>query len=238
VWIITDWYRTQGYFNSGGWRATWAGEGGGTLINQNPHQLDLLQWLVGMPNRVWSACYFGKKRDIEVEDEATIYFEYPDGAVGLYMTTVSEFPGTNRLEIAGNKGKIVYENGKITVQRTTIPEEEYNADLSNRFGPIPMMDEEVIEVPAGNAAKGRIAIIENWIDAATTGAPLIVPGQEGINSLTLSNAAYLSSWNQQWVELPFDEKLFYDKLQEKKANSVYVKKTINDMNTAIEKSYH
>lgn len=113
VWIITDWYRTQAYFNSGGWRATWAGEGGGTLLNQNSHQLDLFQWIGGMSKRVRASCYWGKNRDIEVEDEATAYFEYENGAVGLYMTSVSEYPGTNRLEIAGDQGKLVYENNKI-----------------------------------------------------------------------------------------------------------------------------
>lgn len=238
VWLITDWYRTQGYFNSGGWRATWAGEGGGTMINQNPHQLDLMQWLVGMPKRVWSACYFGKNRDIEVEDEVTAYFEYENGAVGLYMTTVSEFPGTNRLEIAGNKGKLVYENGKITIQKTSMTEEEFNADESHTFGPIPMEPEEVFEVSTGDANKGRREIIENWIDAATTGAPLLVPGYEGIKSLTLSNAIYLSTWNQEWIDLPLDEDAFYEKLQEKIAASVYVKKTTKTADTDMEKSFH
>jgi predicted dehydrogenase len=112
-WNITDWYRSQAYYDSGSWRATWAGEGGGVLLNQCPHQLDLLQWLFGMPKRVRGFCYFGKYRDIEVEDEATAYLEYENGATGTYITTVGEFPGTNRLEISGNKGKIVFENKVI-----------------------------------------------------------------------------------------------------------------------------
>lgn len=220
VWLITTWYRTQAYYNSGGWRATWAGEGGGTLINQNPHQLDLMQWFAGMPDRVWSSCYFGKNRDIEVEDEVTAYFEYPNGAVGLYMTSVSEFPGTNRLEIAGDRGKLVYEDGRITLYKTEISEPEYNQEGSHKSGPIPM-NVTTFEIPDGDAGVGRVEIINNWIDAALNNAPLIAPGYEGIKSLEITNALYLSSWNQEWVTLPIDEDTYYEKLQEKIKNSSF-----------------
>lgn len=237
VWIITDWYRTQGYYNSGTWRATWAGEGGGTLLNQNPHQLDLLQWIGGMPKRVRASCYCGKNRDIEVEDEATAYFEYENGAVGLYMTSVSEFPGTNRLEIAGDRGKLVYENDKITFYRTTVSEEEYNKDLTRTFGAIPMWKcdvEYTTEDPEDRLPK----MINNWVDAALNGTELIAPGEEGINSLLISNAIYLSSWNDNWVEIPFDEDEFYDKLQERIAKSTYVKQAVVERTVDISASFH
>ena len=225
VWIITNWYRTQAYFDCGDWRATWAGEGGGTLINQNPHQLDLVQWMFGVPQRVRSFCYFGKRRDIEVEDEATIYMEYPNGAVGLYMTSVSEFPGTNRLEIAGDKGKIVVEKDKITFFKLAESESEYNKNTTSTSGSI-SMEEIDVEYEPNTIEEGQIAMINNWVEAAVNGAQLISPGTEGINSLSLSNAAYLSSWNDDWVNIPFDEDEFLTKLNEKIKNSTYVKKNV------------
>jgi len=225
VWIITDWYRTQAYFNSGGWRATWAGEGGGTLLNQNPHQLDLMQWLFGMPERVRGFCYFGKNRDIEVEDEATTYMEYKNGAVGIYMTSVGEFPGTNRLEVAGDKGKIVFENEKITFYKLAVGEKQFNQETKTTAGPIPMEVAEV-EYEPNTIDECQAAMVNNWVEAATTGAELVASGTEGINSLSVSNAAYLSTWNDDWVNIPFDEDEFLTKLKEKINNSTYVKKEV------------
>lgn len=238
VWIITNWYRTQAYFDSGSWRATWAGEGGGTLLNQNPHNLDLFQWIGGMPKRVRASCYFGKNRNIEVEDEATAYFEYDNGAVGLYMTSVSEFPGTNRLEIAGTRGKLVYEDDKLTFYRTTISEEEFNRETKGGFGPIPMWK---CDIPfmQSNVNDGQAKMINNWIDVALHGGKLIGPGEEGIHSLMISNGIYLSEWNDDWVDFPIDEEVYYQKLQEKIQNSVFVKQeatnTIVDMNSSFHK---
>jgi len=223
VWILTNWYRTQAYYDSGTWRATWAGEGGGTLLNQNPHQLDLMQWLFGMPDKIRGFCYFGKHRNIEVEDEATAYMEYPNGAVGLYMTSVGEFPGTNRLEVSGDKGKLVFENGKITFYRLSVSEKEFNKETKTIDGPIPMekIDVEYEENDVGDC---QADMINNWVAAAVSGAKLIAPGEEGINSLSLSNAMYLSTWNDDWVTLPFDEDEFLEKLQTKIDTSTFVKK--------------
>jgi len=223
TWIITTWYRGQAYYDSGDWRATWAGEGGGTLLNQNPHNLDLFQWFAGMPERVRGMCYFGKNRDIEVEDEATAYFEFANGATGTYITSVSEYPGTNRLEIVGSRGKIVYEDDKIMFYRTEIPEEQFNRESPKGSGPIPMWKCEVQYQPNG-VYEGHAEIINNWVDVALHGGKLMAPGEEGINSLMISNGIYLSTWNDDWVNFPFDEDEFYDKLQEKIKNSVYVKK--------------
>ena len=238
VWIITNWYRTQAYFDSGSWRATWAGEGGGTLLNQNPHNLDLFQWIGGMPKRVRASCYFGKNRNIEVEDEATAYFEYDNGAVGLYMTSVSEFPGTNRLEIAGTRGKLVYEEDKLTFYRTTISEEEFNRETKGGFGPIPMWKCDIPFKPS-NVNDGQVKMINNWIDVALHGGTLIGPGEEGIYSLMISNGIYLSEWNDDWVDFPIDEDAFYQKLQEKIKTSVFVKQeatnTIVDMDSTFHK---
>lgn len=134
-WIITDWYRSQSYYNSGGWRATWAGEGGGVLINQDPHQLDLWQWTTGlMPKRVRAFCQFGKHRDIEVENDVTAYVEYENGATGVFVTSTFEAPGTNRFEISGDRGKIVIEDNKLTFHRLRVSETEFNNTFTGGFG--------------------------------------------------------------------------------------------------------
>ena len=236
TWIITDWYRTQSYYNAGGWRATWAGEGGGTLLNQNPHQLDLLQWIAGMPKRVRAFCYFGKNRDIEVEDEATAYFEYDNGMVATYITSVSEFPGTNRLEIVGDRGKLIYENNKITFYRTTVSEEQFNLETDTACGPIPMWECNIPFNPSDiNSCQAEM--IRNWADAALNGTPLISPGYEGINSLSISNAIYLSQWNDDWVNIPFDKDEFLSKLEHRIKTSVFKKKESINHSIDISNSY-
>lgn len=236
TWIITDWYRTQSYYDAGGWRATWAGEGGGTLLNQNPHQLDLLQWIAGMPKRLRAFCYFGKNRDIEVEDEATAYMEYDNGMVATYITSVSEFPGTNRLEIVGDRGKLVYEDNKITFYRTTVGEEQFNRETETACGPIPMWKCD-IPFSSSDINMCQAKMIENWVDAATLGTPLISPGYEGINSLSVSNAVYLSQWNDGWVEIPFNEDEFLAKLEERIQKSVFKKKPVTNRQIDIGSSY-
>ena len=227
VWILTDWYRTQAYYNSSSWRATWAGEGGGVMLNQNPHQLDLMQWMLGMPERVRGFCYFGKNRDIEVEDEATAYFEYENGAAGVYITTTGEFPGTNRLEISGDKGKLVLEDGIITFYKLEISEKEFNRITDTTSGPIPM-EKINIDYEDKSVDDCQADMINNWISAVLFNEKLIAPGEEGIKSLAISNAIYLSTWNDEWVKFPFDEDEFLEKLNDKINNSTYVKKEIKE----------
>src|SRR5690349_6907858 len=119
-WIITDWYRTEAYYASGGWRATWKGEGGGVLLNQCLHNLDVLQWLLGMPARVRGFCQLGRFHQIEVEDNVSAFFEYHNRATGIFVTSTGEAPGTNRLEIAGTRGKIVLERDQLSFTRNEV----------------------------------------------------------------------------------------------------------------------
>lgn len=221
-WIITDWYRTQSYYNSGGWRATWGGEGGGVLLNQDPHQLDLWQWTIGMmPTRVRAFCHFGKYRNIEVEDDVTAYVEYENGATGLFVTTTGEAPGTNRFEITGDNGKIVIENGTLTFWRLRVPEPEFNANFEEGFGAPECWKCEIpVESGGGEQHKG---ILRNFTRAILHDEPLLAPGEEGIRGLTLSNAMYLSTWTDNWVELPIDEEKFHEMLTEKINNSTFQK---------------
>ncbi|MDB5083437.1 MAG: oxidoreductase [Bacilli bacterium] len=216
-WIITNWYRPQSYYDSGGWRATWAGEGGGVLINQDPHQLDLWQWTTGlMPKRVRAFCAFGKYHDIEVEDDVTAYVEYENGATGLFVTTTGEAPGTNRFEISGDRGKIVIEEGKMTFWRLRVPERQFNAEWKGGFGSPECWK---CDIPVSGQNTQHKGITQNFVDAIRKGTPLIAPGAEGIKGLTISNAIHLSAWTDNWVDLPINEDLYYEKLQERINNS-------------------
>ena len=223
-WIITSWYRSQSYYDSGGWRATWGGEGGGVLLNQDPHQLDLWQWTCGMPKRVRAFCSCGKFHQIEVEDDVTAYVEYENGATGVFVTCTGEAPGTNRLEVSGDRGKIVIEDDHLTFWRLRVPERQFNREYKGGFGQPECWK---CEVPINGDTTGHIGITRNWVEAILKGVPLLSPGSEGINGLEISNAMHLSSWLDQWVELPVAEELFYEKLQEKVKSSTFQKKTEN-----------
>lgn len=226
-WIITDWYRPQSYYDSGGWRATWAGEGGGVMLNQSPHQLDLWQWITGMmPTRVRAFCGFGKYHDIEVEDDVTAYVEYENGATGLFVTSTGEAPGTNRFEVVGDRGKLVVENGQLTFWRLRQSERAFNQEYKGGFGQPECWK---IDIPVHGQADQHVGILKNWTNAILYDEELLAPGPEGIKSLAISNAVYLSSWIDGWVEMPIDEDLFYEKLQEKIKQSTYKKVGTQDV---------
>ena len=224
IWIITNWYRTQHYYDSGSWRATWPGEGGGVLLNQAPHNLDLWQWIVGMPTHIRGFCEVAKYHRIEVEDEATLMTRYAGGATGLFITTTGEYPGTNRLEIAGDLGKIVIENGTLTHWQLEQSEREFCFASQESFAHIPCQVETFAPEETGD---GHVGILANFSDAIRNGAALISPGQDGLNELTLSNAAYLSAWEQnQEIELPMDNDRFNALLDERIRQSKGLKEAV------------
>ena len=212
TWLITDWYRTQFYYDSGAWRATWAGEGGGVLLNQCPHQLDLLQWLCGLPVRVQAHCHTGKWHDIEVEDDVTAYLEFENGATGVFVTTTGEAPGTNRLEISGTLGKAVCENNTLSFWRNNVDEREWNKTCKEGF-----KKPDCHQVPVETDGKNpqHPAVLNAFAAHILRGEPLVADGREGIRGLMLSNAMHLSSWLDQAVDLPIDEVLFREMLMEK-----------------------
>lgn len=220
-WIITSWYRSQSYYDSGTWRATWEGEGGGVLLNQDPHQLDLWQWITGMmPVRVRAFAAYGKMHEIEVEDDVTAYAEYENGATAVFVTATGEAPGTNRLEISGDMGKLVIENEEMTFYRNRISEREFNATWTKGFGSPEVWE---CKIPVKGEHTEHVGIFQNVVNAILEGEEMISPGLEGIKGLTISNAIHLSSWLDDWVELPIDQDLYYEKLQEKIKNSVFKK---------------
>ena len=215
-WIVTDWYRTQSYYDSGAWRATWSGEGGGVLLNQCPHQLDLLQWLCGLPVRVHAFCHEGKWHDIEVEDDVTAYLEFPNGATGVFVTTTADAPGTNRLEVTLEKGKLVAEKDELKFYELEINEREYCYQATEGFAK-PPCHETTLELDGKNPQ--HIGVLNAFAAAILRGEPLVADGVEGIHGLELSNAMHLSSWLEKPVSLPIDEDLFLEKLNEHRANS-------------------
>ncbi|MHB1157556.1 MAG: Gfo/Idh/MocA family protein [Phycisphaerales bacterium] len=226
-WIATHWYRPQNYYDANAWRATWAGEGGGVLINQCTHQFDLWQWIFGLPIRVRAFCRFGQYHDIEVEDDVTAYMEYDNGATATFIAGTGETPGTNRLEVAGNNGKIVLENDRLTFWKTEVPERQFNREYVGGFGQPACVAREIC---VDDSDPLHIDVTRNWVQAIRTGCPLISPGVEGINALEISNAMLLSTWLDDWVRLPVDEERFHRLLQEHIARSTMRKKiTVNRM---------
>lgn len=215
-WIVTDWYRSQAYYDSGDWRATWDGEGGGVLLNQCPHNLDLLQWICGMPVSVRAFCHEGKWHNIEVEDDVTAYLEYENGATGVFVTSTGDAPGTNRFEVLLEKGKIICEHGKLSVYEAKVSEREFCFTTKEGFA-IP--DGEWITVETDGENEQHVGVLKAFAGAILRGEPLVARGEEGIRGLTLSNAMHLSAWTNEMVELPLDEDLFLEKLNERRASS-------------------
>ena len=227
-WTITDWYRPQAYHDSAAWRSTWATEGGGTLINQNPHNIDLWQWMFGMPSRIRSFVSYGKYYDIECEDDVTAFFEYDNGVTGTYITSTGETPGSNRIEIACDMGKVIIDKSeKITFYRNVKSEREYNKHHKLPFGELECWK---CEVPVGKQViHQHAAILENFALSVLEGTELLAPGEEGIKGLTISNAIHYSSWTDGWADVkdfPHDE--FY-KLLEEKIKTSKPKTNINKM---------
>jgi predicted dehydrogenase len=217
-WIITDWYRTQAYYDSGSWRATWAGEGGGVLVNQCPHNIDLLQWICGMPTKVRAFCHNGKWHHIEVEDDVTAYLEFSNGATGVFVTTTADLPGTNRFEIMLERGKLVCENNTLTLHKLSQNEREFCFESKEGFAS-PTVEVSIVQTEGDNSQ--HMGVLAAFAKSVLHGAPLVAGGEEGIHSLTLSNAMHLSSWLEQTVELPIDEELYWEELNKKAASSKF-----------------
>ena len=211
-WIITNWYRPQAYYDSGSWRATWSGEGGGVLLNQCPHNLDLWQWICGMPVRVDAHMQFGRWHDIEVEDDVTAYVEYENGATGTFVTTTGDLPGSNRFEVTLEKGKLLAEDDKLILWETAVNEPEFSQTNTVPFG---HPDCTRIEVETDGLSPQHVGVMNAFAAAVLRDEPMVAGGEEGINGLTLSNAMHLSAWLGQTVSLPLDEDLFYIELMKR-----------------------
>jgi predicted dehydrogenase len=222
-WINTDWFRTEAYYASSGWRATWKGEGGGVLLNQCLHNLDTLQWLCGMPARVRGFCQIGRFHQIEVEDNVTVYLEWANGATGTFISSTGETPGTNRFEIVGTRGTLVLENNKLTLTRNEADMLEFSKTAKQGFVKPGSRPE---EIAFENAAAPHATMVQNFVNAILDGAPLIAPGEEGINSVELANVMIYSSLLGQTMELPMDGAAWEKKLNQLIAESKIEKKVV------------
>jgi predicted dehydrogenase len=234
-WLITDWFRTEAYYASGGWRATWKGEGGGVLLNQCLHNLDVIAWLLGMPARVRGFCQLGRYHNIEVEDNVTAYLEYPNNATGVFVTSTGETPGTNRFEIAGTRGKVVLENNKLTFTRNDADMIVFSRAATTGFDHPGI---EHVDIAIQNTAAPHATLMQNFVDAILDGAPLLVPGEEGLHSVELANVMLYSSLINQTVELPMDGTAFERKLQQLIAESKFEKKVVEIKDDDFTKSFH
>ncbi len=226
--IITDWYRPQVYYDSGDWRATWSGEGGGVLLNQCPHNLDLWQWICGMPTKIHAKLHYGKWHDVEIEDDVSAYCEYANGATGTFVTTTGDTPGTNRFEITLEKGKLVAEDGKLKMWVNEMTEKEFSRTNENPFA---RPNFEFSEVETDGENPQHSGVLNQFADAILHGGELVARGEEGINGLTISNAMHLSSWLDKEIDLTtFDSELFYEELKKRIATSRR-KSTVKEVGT-------
>jgi predicted dehydrogenase len=222
-WIMTDWFRTEAYYASGGWRATWKGEGGGVLLNQCLHNLDAMQWLLGMPARVRGFCQLGRFHNIEVEDNVSAYLEYSNGATGTFVSSTGEAPGTNRFEIVGTRGKVVLERDRLSFTRNEADMIQFSQSTKLSFAKPEVWN---VEIPFENAPNAHATLMQNFVNAILDGEPLIAPGAEGIHSVELANVILYSSLINQAVELPMDSAAYEKQLNQLIAGSKIEKKVV------------
>ena len=202
-WIVTDWYRPEKYYTSSSWHATWKKDGGGVLLNQAPHNLDMIQWLFGMPVKVQGFCKEGHFHDIEVEDDVTAYLEWQNGATGVFITSTGEAPGSNRLEISLEEATIICENGRLRIGETfpemQQKEPEYRVESTDYFRKINgSWSELCFEKEPAPYEK----VLQSFSDECNGSGTSIAHGSEGRKSLMISNAIYLSSWEKRMIDIP------------------------------------
>ncbi|MFT4689436.1 MAG: Gfo/Idh/MocA family protein [Verrucomicrobiia bacterium] len=234
-WLVTDWFRSNAYYTSSAWRATWKGEGGGVLINQCLHQLDVLQWLLGMPSKVTGHCQLGRFHNIETEDNVSVYLEWPNGATGVFISSTGELPGTNRFEIAGTRGKVVLEDDKLTFYRNEVLADKWNETSKIGFAKPDMW---TIDIPLTNADAPHAQFMQSFVDGILDNSPMSCQGEEGLGSIELANMMLYSSLIGQTVDHPLDSVAYEAKLQELIKNSTFEKEVVEVSTEDFTKSFN
>jgi len=221
-WIISNWYRPDRYYTIAPNRATWKGEGGGLIINQACHQIDLLQWLIDeMPESINGFLENGAYHDIECDDEFTLYLKYKNGAKGVFTSTTGEFPGVNRLEISGTRGRLTVEGDRLIFNKSSFSSKSFS-ELA--MGPYNRPRQETIEIKTDGENLQHLGIMRNFTNAILGKEELKVPGSEGLKALEIINSAIYSSWHDNMlVKIPVDPEIYYKELNEHIANSKYNK---------------
>lgn len=233
-WTMTNWFRPEIYFQVSDWRATWRGEGGGLLVNQCIHNLDIFQWLCGMPRSVRAFCRFGRYHDIEVEDEATAYFEYDNGASGVFIGSTGEAPGVNRLDIVGDKGALKFDGERLLLSENEQATSQFSRETRDMFG---LPESSVSEITPDRAGNQHAAVLGNFTSAILDNERLIAPAVEGINSLALANSMLLSTWENEAIALPLDKNRYQEALEQRIANSSLRDKVDIEANVDMSDSY-
>ena len=233
-WTMTNWFRPEVYFQVSDWRATWRGEGGGLLVNQCIHNLDIFQWLCGMPEQVSAWCEFGKYHDIEVEDEATAYLRYAGGATGMFVGSTGEAPGVNRLDIIGDRGSLHFDGERLKQVLNSPATSDYNRDTRDMFG---MPDTEVSDITPERSVNQHAHIMRNFVAAIQSGEELVAPAAQGLDSLALANSMLLSTWLGAPVNLPLDAAAYQTQLEQRLANSQLREKADIQANIDMSQSY-
>ncbi|MEM1112922.1 MAG: Gfo/Idh/MocA family oxidoreductase [Pseudomonadota bacterium] len=233
-WTMTNWFRPEIYFQVSDWRATWRGEGGGLLVNQCIHNLDIFQWLCGMPEEVQAWCEFGKYHDIEVEDEATAYLRYASGATGLFVGSTGEAPGVNRLDIIGDRGSLHYDGERLVNIRNTPGTVEYSRRTRDMFG---MPASEPVDITPERNINQHAAVMRNFVAAISGREDLIAPASDGLDSLALANAMLLSTWVSAPVGLPLDSQRYQAALEQRLAASTLREKADIEAKVDMSQSY-
>lgn len=212
TWIITDMYRPQVYFDANPWKGTFRGEGGGLMMTQVSHQIDLLVWLFGLPSALQAFCYIGRERKIEVENEVTIIMEYPNNSTGQFIASSHECPGSNRLEVIGSKGQAILENEScLTYRSLQMDEKDYAIHSKEVYGRIPYTEKQAVFGSPENTVM-QAGIINNFISAISDRVPVLCPVQEAVNTQLFIQGAYLSAWKQTMLQFPFDSAAYTEEL--------------------------
>jgi len=233
-WTMTNWFRPEVYFQVSDWRATWRGEGGGVLVNQCIHNLDILQWICGMPSSLRAFCRFGRFHDVEVEDDVTAYLEYDNGATGIFVGSTGEAPGNNRFEIIGDSGSLVFDGKTLTVSRNEVSTAQFNRETREMFG-MPGSSSEPLSID--RAVNQHAILLSNFVESIRNDESLIAPLDDGLSSLAIANGMLMSTWTDSKVDFPIDAVEYSRLLQQKIESSVLRTKAQVEVNIDMSSSY-
>ena len=213
IWIANFWYRPEYYHKASSWRSSWNGEGGGLLINQSRHLLDMWNWLFGQPCEVSAQIEYGAYSNIEVDDKVSLFFRHENGMWGTFLSSTGDSPGSNRLEIHGELGKLVVEDNQfITVYQNEISTAHVSKTSQEMYPKIPFTQE---RREIKQERDEYTVILQNFSDAMEGRAKPLATFSDGQRALANANAAYLSDWQQRALAIPCDSGEYYRELQKR-----------------------